>query len=307
MHKLIEASVFAAIGVLVFASLLIPVVDDATATTDTFKNDGYFNMTELTETDNYKLDWLASDPYTVTINDTDTVSLANLPFNAAFTLLGSNEFCVRFMNTPDNPRIQVYGGVGWGYGGSAGTDFNITLEEGVLSMSNTADTPFTASGAAPSKLYGIDKGGEYVLKKIDSPAYMLGDSSLIVLCGVTDSAYGSPAIYAEGTIDDGLDYTLFRPSAQSETAVFSNESITASDVAGYIGLKSLDRIEFDITLNEGTVEPTYRYFVVPAKVTAERAIYADEPTREVLEIMPLILIAGLIIGVLGYAVYSRIE
>ena len=308
-NKMIGMVVGVMVGVLVLSAALFPVIDSATTTERTFTNEGYYHMTSLDANEEYSLYWDHTDPYKVTINDTDVVAFDGIPNYAAVTLLGSDAFCLRFLNAPDNPRIQMYGGTGWGYGGSSGYDFEVTLSDGTLSLNNTAETsPFTASGDAPDKLYGIfTDAGEYVLKKANNPAYMLGDSSLIVLCGVTDSNIATPAIYADGTINDGLDYTLFRPSGQAETAVFSNESITANDVTGYIGLKSLEKIEFDITLTEGTVEPTYTYFIVPAKVTAELAVHASQDEIEILETIPILITVGLILGIVGAVFVRRLE
>ena len=40
MHKLIEASIMVAIGIMVFAALLVPVVNDGVSTEKTYYNEG---------------------------------------------------------------------------------------------------------------------------------------------------------------------------------------------------------------------------------------------------------------------------
>ena len=296
MNRIIGLVIALVVGGLLVGGLLIPSIQAMTATETTFENEGYYHMTHLNADDEYTLFWDHTKPYEVTVNGTDVIPLT-VPAYAAVTILGSDAFCLRFLNTPDNPRIQMYGGTGWGYGGSQGYDFSVTLSGGTLTLMNTAETsPFTASGDAPDKLYAITNNtGEYVLKKATTPAYMLGDSSLIVLCGVTDSPVATPAIYADGTINGGLNYTLFRPSGQVDTAVFSNETITAADVNGYTGLKSLEKIEFDVTLTEGTVEPTYTYFIVPASVTAEKTQHMDATQIAMFGVISILGIVALVV------------
>lgn len=293
------------VGVILTGALLGPVVNDATKTEETFTNEGYYNVSKLESTDDYTMVWSPDNPYQVVINGTDTVSLSKVPQYGAVTVVGSDEFCVRFLNTPDNPRIQVYGNMTWGFGSSSGTTFTASLSDGTLTLKNEADPAYSVSNTAPEKLYAISNDGEYVLKNGKTPAYMLGDSSLIVLCGITEATIATPGVYADGTIDGGLDFTLFRPSAQSETAVFSNESITAETVEGYVGLKSLEKIEFDVTLNEGTVEPTYTYFIVPAKVTAELSDHLTPGQISLIGAIPVMVIVALLMAAVGAIAIRR--
>lgn len=304
MHKLIEASVFAAIGVLVFASLLIPVVDQATATTDTFNNNGYFKMSEITEDTDTTIVWNYTDPTKLNINGEEVN--VDIPIGLRVSIVGADSTIIRYFHpTAENWGIQMYSSAGY-IQASIADSTNMTISINNLTIS--ADNGNTTKSIGITQGYVIDPAGVWIMKDTNNPAYIHKNDSVMILAGITNiPGAGDTGLYAEGTITDGLDFTYVPTSSTVPAVSFGEVTFNYAEVAGYIDLVSLSSCVFDITNNGTTGTATYSYFIVPATVTAEKAIHADEPTREVLEIMPLILIAGLIIGVLGYAVYSRIE
>lgn len=305
--KMIELTVGIVVGLVVFSAILMPVVNNATVTEKTFSNEGYYNMEQLGEDASYKLFWDHAAPNQVTINDTDVIPLNATPYQA-LTILGSNEFSMRFLNEPTNPRIQLYGGNNWSFTSASvnsAVDITAVLEDGTLTITTNAETPYSESHDVPTDLYGVYKGGSFVMKKTNDTAYVLGDTSVIVLCGLTIGNGLEATVYADGTVNDGLTYTLIRPTQQADTAVFDNEVITASDVPGYIGLKALEKVQFSITLTGGTVESTYTYFLVPAKVTAELSQHLDGDEIQLIKTIPILIIAGLIVGIAAVVVSRR--
>lgn len=299
--KFVGLLVFFLVGALVLVAF-VPIIQETTSATDTFTNNGYYDMTALDENSEYTLFWDHTKPYQVTVND-DVIEFSGLNLYTAYTIVGSDEFSLRFYNVSDNPRIQLYGGTGWGFasaGYTQGTDFTVTITDGNMTMSNTAETPFEVSNPIPDKCFGIVKDGSLVMKKMNTPAYVMGDTSIIVLCGYTEGTNASVGVYAEGTVNDGLDYTLFRPSTDSETAIFSDEVITASEVNGYVDLKSLSKVEFEVTVTAGTLEPTYSYFIVPKEVTAEKEYHPDSTLATVIDLLPFIAGVGLLMGAVAY-------
>lgn len=310
-NKILTLCITLVVCVILAGSLMVPLLNDVTKTTETFANEGYYNVAELGAESDYKLYWDHTAPYQITVNDTDIISFSEMGLNdyQAVTVLGSNEFCLRFYNVTDNPRMQLYGGTGWGFGGasvSAGTDMTVEIVSGDLSITTTAETPLDVTKPVPTKLYGIaseDTG--LVMKKANVPAYVLDDTSVIVLCGFTEGGGLTAGVYAEGTVNDGLEYTLYRPAADAETAEFSNEVITATDVNGYIGLKSLEKIEFDVAVTGGTIEPTYTYFIVPAEVTAELSEHLTSGEIALINVLPVLVIVALLLAAVGAVVIRR--
>lgn len=308
--KIPLVAISAFVVVVVLAAVLMPVLGDAQKTEDTFTNEGYYHMSILDDSSTYKLYWDHTLPYQITLNDTDVIPLTGLSNYQAVTLIGSANFTFRFYNVSDNPRVQLYGGTGYGFGGAsvtAGTDLTVTISGGNITFVNNAESPLNVTAALPSPTYAVTTTGDYVMKKANTNAYVLEDTSIIVLCGLTESGGAQAGVYATGTVEDGLDYTLFRPAADSETAVFSDETITYTDVSDHVGLVSLEKVNFSVTVTAGTLTPTYTYFIVPSEVTAERTVHLDPNEIALLGAIPALVIVALLIGVLAIFMKSRMD
>lgn len=293
MSRLIQASVMAAIGVLVFASLLIPVVNDATTTEKTFDNTpyGYYQMKELETGDTWAFsdgNWTYNDQ-PITINNTDSTKVS---------IVASNNEVIRQDGLTR----------GTSYVGSDTTSIESVTVAGVDYLRiNTTNVAYTSG-------YGATPAGDYVLKKYDTAGYVKEDTPLWVtgFTNLTESANSQLIVHIEGTIADGLTITVVPKAYSPVTDISIGEYTINYTVASEgIGLYKLNNVTFDVTgtFNEEEYTTTFTYstFVIPKEVTAEKAIHADEPTRDILAVLPLIVIVGLIAGLVGYAVYSRIE
>ena len=91
-NKLVVISIAAVIGIIVLGSVLMPILDDATATTDTFTNEGYFYLEKYDESTDITLEWTYSAPTTMTVNDQD-IELGNL--GVGVTVLFTESFGLR--------------------------------------------------------------------------------------------------------------------------------------------------------------------------------------------------------------------
>lgn len=283
------------VSLICIASVMMPVLSDATTTEKTFTNDGYFRMSEYDDSD-YKVVWDHTAPSQVTINDTEVVSFEGMDSYQAVTYVATDEFAIRFLNDPSNPRVQIYGTSTWGFTSasvSSATDITMTVSEGSTTISTTADPVVSITSTTPSVMYVVDAAGDFVMKDKNSSAYVLNDSN-IVLCGITQGTNLEAGVYAAGDVIDGLTYQLFRPSSQSETAVFSDEVITSSAVSGYIGLQQLDKINFALTLSNQSLSPEYTYFIVPYQVTAELSDHLNAGEISLIMVIPLIVIVSLL-------------
>ena len=293
------------IGIIMVTAVILPLSSEY-AEAKTFTNEGYFYMSQLDDESEYKLFWDHTKPYEVTINDTDVIQLSGITGYQAVTLVGSDKFTFRFFNATDNPRVQLYGGAGFGFIGasvSSEIDMEVVVSNGSITFTSTAESANTTTADLPSPTYAITTAGDYVMKKANSPAYVLEDTSIIVLCGFTESGSASAGVYASGTVEDGLEYVLFRPSSDSETAVFSNETITYTDVSGYVNLVSLEKVDFSVTVTAGTLNPTYTYFIVPAEVSAD----PDNPAayKSLVMVIPLMAFVVLVVAAAAMIYYKK--
>ena len=309
MHKLIEASVFAAIGVLVFASLLIPVVNDANDIEDNFNNTGFFYATALNENSTDTLAWDHTNPTILTVNGTDIDTTRMDSSYTSISLGFSDKWFIRFVL--DTTTIYLYevdtvsSSTDVYASPSNEKDFLMECNAGVATFT-IGETTYTETISGDGLIIS-EKPAEYVMKKSTTAAYVLGDS-IVYGVGRTDRALGvagtSYNVVFKASVNDGVTPIAYSPN----TYTVVSSSVTATDgTAGYVDLYQLTNCKLNLTdgVNSGTV--TYNQIFVPATVTAEKAIHADEPTRDILAVLPLILICALIMGVLGYAVYQRME
>lgn len=312
MHKLIEAAVFAAIGVLVFASLLIPVVDQATATTDTLENTGYYYMDEITadDTATHTIKWDATAPKILTVDGVDMdITSWGLGAYQQVTVFATETDIIR-LGVPNNPDvaglqwIQIRGGT-IGYA-QANSIMMASISSGAASISLDSEPTPRALTYTSAFIISSDAGA-YVMKKSNESAFLKEDSVIYGMGNTTlnngENSTVNTVLKVMGTMDD-LTITSVVAAVDVST---SDIVIDTTPVNGYIGLYKFDKITFVATVNSADTDCIYSYVIVPASVTAEKAIHADEPTRDILAVLPLILICALIMGVLGYAVYTRIE
>ena len=104
----------------------------------------------------------------------------------------------------------------------------------------------------------------------------------------------------EGTYDDGITIT----SANTD-ATYSNITWNITPMDGYVDLYKLTSIEFDITYNDTVTHATYSYFAVPTEVTAELAVHPDAATLSMLSVIPIVVMIGIVLAVVGVAIVGR--
>lgn len=303
MHKLIQASVFAAIGVLVFASLLIPFVDSGTAETLTIKNTGsYFTTPDEGE------HTVIVDANTITYDGNACVYPDLSLYGSATVAIGADWFVRLEWNTAHTTVSYVVAGppqqyVNLGNSSSGALTISINSNEVTLTGPNNS---ITRTGLE----YIIADKGNYVMSH---DPYVKNDTEFI---GAIRQATSVDLFeIVKGTISDVSTYQSIIPRVYrftpGETGSVTNMTytVTLNDVT--TDLKKLDVINESATavFNSGNVDlsVTIDYIIVPVSVVYTNPGYAGDDVAQVLGVLPLILIFALIMGVLGYAVYTRIE
>lgn len=298
--RIVALVVGASVMVLIFSALLVPIINDATTTTHTFTNNGYYKMSEVGE-DAISISWDHTAPTELTVND-ETVDLSAVPTNKLTTVVVTDMTIIRYAPVSSGTLIQVYSDSGYFDAGvTAGTDMEITIEAGTLTATNGTTT---ISKTITSGYYASNDG-MWIMKLDGSPAYVHKDDSIIVLAGSTKVGTPNVGVYADGTINDGLDITTVQLDSVVRTPTYGDPTFNYSDVAGYIDLVSLSNCQFTITLDDTTVNATYSYFLVPVEVTAEMAVHPDDATRALLSAIPIIAMIGIVLAVVGVAIVGR--
>ena len=287
-----------AVCVIVAATVLMPILSDATKTTDTFKNEGYFIVEEFTgDNIEYSAKWDHTKPNQITVNDND-ISLQNVG-NTQVSLILDGNFFLRYF--PATSAVSLY------YGSQAivsanvndGTDMIVSYSDGNITFENTASTPATRVIPVET-FYSISITGEYTMKKADKSAYMNSDS-LVYGCGRSGSGDTIVGSLVYGTLDD-VSVNIWRGDYTAEDI-----TVNKTAVADHLDLYMFNSVSFTaVPTDEGSNQTiTYSYVVVPAEVTAERSQHLDSGSIAIINAIPIIIIVAMITMAVGFFLIRR--
>ena len=300
-ESLIPKIIGIVVAVIVVAVALIPITEEATATTTTFENDGYYNMT-YSEADNLTLTWEYTNPNVITINDEPiTLSVDTLP--GPLNVICGNDWFLRWAGDSVQFYSTANGSVSAAVANS--TSFSLTASNGSATAINTASTPVSQT-VSYTFMYVVDPNGLYVMKNSTDSAYLKGDSEVYAI-GRSSFTGIVIKIKITGNIEDG--FTAEEVGNSGVSATVGTPVATYETVNGYNDLYKLSKIEVPIEyLNSGTpasFTPTYSYFIVPAEVTAEKAIHADTMTNIIISIIPIFVVLAILMGIVGLMYFNR--
>ena len=294
-NKLIAGIVAAAISIIMLAAVLMPVLSDATTTHTTFTNKGYFDMT-YTETDSIVMDWYYTDPTNIVVNDT-IISLSEATQQT--TILCGDLWLLRY-DPAGGGGIAYYASAGSATGASVAgsTDLHVEAASGSVTVTPSAGAVRTNTY---TYLFCIADDGEYVMKEKDSIAYVHEDSRIYGM-GLTTILSQSVYLKFDGTIDDP-NAEVFRYSADPVTV--SNTVVNAVANDSYNDLYELSSLTITVTDGTNTGDLIYSYFIVPAEVTAEKAVHLTDGMNAVLNVIPILIIIAVLLGVVAVLILRR--
>ena len=297
------------VGVILTGALLGPVISDATKTTETFENDGYFTMSEINADTDITITWDHTKPTVFTVDDTDYE--INVPVNRLVSIVGTDSMIIRYVSSTDGStnRVQAYSSQGFIQAGvSTGTDMVIELTNDTITV--TVGT--TVKTISITEGYYIDPDGSWVMKKSDETAYIHKNDSVMIFAGITNMGEGNGdvGVYGVGTINDGMGLDVVPTSNSTPTVTFGDVTFNYNAVNGYNDLVSLSDCNFDITLSgtpDTTVSATYSYFIVPAQVTAELSHHLTPGQISLMGAIPVMVIVALLMAAVGAIALRRAD
>ena len=309
--KVIAISITAFIGIIVLGSVLMPILDDATATTDKFTNDGYFTYNAVTDDTDVTFTWDPADPQKLTMGDKVLDMSTILTTNGTLTIIGSDNFTCRYYHSDVIAgAIQIYGSDGYkSYTPSNETaTVTVTVTNTSLDFDGTTDKSYTMGNRG--FVINFDGNGALTLKYSDQAAYALKDSE-IYLCGTTmvtgSGTNDFVGVFGYGSIDDGVTLSSFYGDTGGNTVSFGTPTITYTEDPDHIDLYQISKVDFALTQNAATVDATYSYFVVPTEVTAERSVHFTDNQNAILGAIPIMIIVAILLGVVALVIRSRME
>lgn len=296
--------VVAMVGCVLVAGF-IPVVGESVSATTTFDNtaNALWQVDKLDEDSTYEFIWDHTDPTHATVNG-ETVTLNN-----GTVICAADTFLIRYGKDGTGYYLQSVPGstfnlIVYSAGSDAG-DVTIIAQAGTFTATIVKGST-TTSTATFTTGFGIVAKGEYVMKAPTQNAYMLDDSPIFAMGLTTLGGIWYNMFQIVGNIEDGVTITQENPDPATYT--ISNEVINSTVVDGYVGLNTLLSITFTATQIEDSsisADCTYNYFIVPAKITAEKAIHADDNTASIISMIPFILIMGIVLMFVGVVLVRR--
>ena len=272
MNKLIQYSVMVAVGVLIFSAFLIPIVNDATVGEKTANNTGV-SFVELSENETLNVKY---ENKILTVND-EVIT----PY-PIYSWVFSEDFALRctsgaaggkwFIITPTiNTEL---------------TDLVMTFNNGAYS--GTYNGTNAVSGTYEKVFYKSAEKAPYVMT--GEGVIYVNENSPINCYGVT----GSTRVHITGTLDD-------------ITITVGGNTVNAEDInVNMTQVKpGVDLYKFtSVTFSYNGTDYTYDRVVLPASVDYTDPA-AEGSTAAIINIIPLIVIVGLIAGIVGVVAIRR--
>lgn len=290
IKKYIIMAVSVMTAVVVFGAVL-PVFADTTQANDTFTNTGLYYIVDDSESHTFVF---TANGLTV---DGDAVTF---PTGKEYTLLATNDILLR--STSQGDRLQLRGSLN----GSV-VSCNLTIANGSVTGSyvNTDSQTVTINQAYTSYWLATSNEQAEIMKDYTGSAYVLGDDSILGR-GLTRLMTGANTdvwVYLQinASVDDGVTV------APVEDFTFSDLKVNTTEVNGYEDLYEFQSITFTATHTDSgtTTNVTYSAVIIPSEVTAERSVHPEGATKVLMDLLPVLIGAGLLLGVAGYVIKRR--
>lgn len=299
MKKLAMGVVAMVVAIVIVVTCAIPIISDSVATEDTFTNEGYFYLDKFTSDDEYSISWDSATPNTFEINGEEYTYTNDSGLGLSVVL--GEQFYLRLQN--GNTRMSFNNTGTYINTSETYTTMSLTYSGGIVTATN-GNTTRTVSDV--SEIFGIVEKGSYVMKKSTSVAYLNSGSEIIAdseiyASGQSSSGNNNLFWHMEGTIDN-MEY----PDTFNENLTVTNEEIHGAYDNTHDDLYKLENLTFTVTTSGLVVyNITASYFVVPLNVTADRTVYVDGPTGDILAVIPILMVLGIVIGAIALFIKTK--
>lgn len=299
MKTIITVVITGMLGALVFG-VMLPVFAETTSADTTFTNEGYYNLSKIDDNTNTTIFWDHTHPYQLTVNDV-VVSLNDVPDFQSVTIYGSDKLVLRYEDRGDAGLVMQCFNDNSYYAVSILSGVDMTVNVSGYTFSGTFGDSVTGDITSTSG-YIIDPNGDYVMKNKDKIAYILSNSDM-ALSGVTTWNDVRLGIYADGSINDLSLTEIYSQSITDLTigpvSVDSNKNNSFND------LYTIKDVKFSVNTDGTSHDITYSYFIVPYEVTAEKTNHPDGPTTALMNLLPILIGIGLVVGIAGVVLVRR--
>lgn len=285
MNKVISIILAAVVGIIVIGGVLSPIVSNVTATSDTYVNDGYFELKKYTSEDTLTATWNYSNPTELIVNG-ESVTIPSIdPGRSEYSIILSAMGAARIQATMQS--VTFYGAGTYVTANATNPTLTCTYEGGTLTATNGVTTKPLSN---VPEVVCIANNGNYVMKKATDSVYVKGDSEIFAN-GIT--YFGSQVLQFSiwGTFDN-LEYT--EVSGNYSVSDFTK---VYTESRNHVGLYDLEKFTFIGSYNDTSKTITYDTFVVSKEVTVDRTEPLNRSAANLINILPLFAIIAVLMAV----------
>lgn len=285
MNKVISIILAAVVGIIVIGGVLSPIVSNVTATSDTYVNDGYFELKKYTSEDTLTATWNYSNPTELIVNG-ESVTIPSIdPGRSEYSIILSASGAARIQATMQS--VTFYGAGTYVTANATNPTLTCTYEGGTLTATNGVTTKPLSN---VPEVVCIANNGNYVMKKATDSVYVKGDSEIFAN-GIT--YFGSQVLQFSiwGTFDN-LEYT--EVSGNYSVSDFTK---VYTESRNHVGLYDLEKFTFIGSYNDTSKTITYDTFVVSKEVTVDRTEPLNRSAANLINILPLFAIIAVLMAV----------
>lgn len=281
--RLIELTVGIVVGLVVFSAILMPVISNAQTN----------NGTEVTLTQEYDASFAPNynlwDGEDVTISfSADGFMVNDELVTIAVTqriLVASNDFACRSGGSGTTSAVNIQY---LGHDGQYATSFTFTVVDGVYTLS-AANGAISLTGNLDWMVYAVPGEGNIDLVQPSlTTSFITGNTDNIIVLG---------NVYTTGENDTFYSYyngdLTVNPAFEGDASVTIDKTVKE----GYT-----DIYDTSITVNIGDESFTPWFILTPKTIAGHEA---SGPIYDMLGVIPILIIAGLIIGIVGVALSRR--
>lgn len=299
--KVIGISITAFIGIIVLGSVLMPILDDATATTDTFTNEGFFYVDSLAENETITYSCNGTTAY---VNGVPIPGEYSTGYPGGASIAYTENFIIRWAGSGNYAIRGVY----WAFDANASSSITFSGDGTYSGTYGTAEFSGTWT-----TFYGlVNKETSRIMSSSTADKFVNSDST-INGTGLTQlTTIGQYAVFnLDGSIEDGITVKAYSQTNGSELTNFeiSNIVINYTEVPDYLDLYNISSITFTVTdtSDSDSDNVTYSVFTIPTEVSAERAEHLSAGQNQLLLVIPVMIIVAILMAVVVLVIRSKLE
>lgn len=287
----------ALVVVLVAVAVIMPILASAEQTHATFNNEGMYYI-DYNDDETHAIEYeKTADSYTLTV-DGEAVELTDNAIGC--TIVAGDNFILRYHASDDT--LQYKGNSQYVTGI---IELSGTIAAGTFNATCTTNTTVSISATSADIYSCTSEKTSLIMSNYNEPVRINSDSEIF---GFGQSSVGNTMVLFKisGTIDNlTIEARDSTTGAVDSSYTITNAAVDSEAVDGYIDLYDLNKITFTATKGDDTANITFSAYIVPASVTAELSEHPDGVALTIIQILPVLILVGVLMMIVGAFIANR--